>query len=174
MLEHVGGLLLRLLLRGGLGVEIGPHGEARVPGVHIVPGKAPVHVQAAHGVAPEADPQNGKGNAVGPGLLPVDLPLVGGDVHPQHRARVGRAALGVQGEALLRAGVGGGGGPCLLLRHGAGGQAERQQQHSGQNTQLISHKKLLFFGQFLCIIPYIPEKTKQKIKIIIVFLVRVL
>ena len=90
-LQDKGSLLPGLCLCDGLGVEVDAYKQARLSGLNVVFRKGGVHVQAALGVAPEADAEDGKIHPVGLYPLPVDLLLMGGDVNAQQR----RHAAGV-------------------------------------------------------------------------------
>ena len=79
-LQHEVGLLLGLGHRGRLGEEVDPYVQTGVQRPLDIRLEALIHLQGPLGVAPVANPDHGEVDAgIGHGL-PVDLPLVDGDI----------------------------------------------------------------------------------------------
>ena len=99
------GLLGGLLRGDGLGVEVDAHVEACGLGAgQIFPG-AVVGLDPAHAVAPVADADEGKVEACGADLLPIDLALVLADVDATSGGAGGAGDIAVHG-GKIRGGVG--------------------------------------------------------------------
>ena len=82
-IQHILRLLHRFLYGDGLGEEVHPHVQPRLGGSLDVLLELVIQHQVARlPVAPEAQAYHGKGDAVGLHCRPVDVPVVGGHVHP--------------------------------------------------------------------------------------------